>query len=140
MKVAFTTVSVSCDRLARFARRTRSGEHGKSFLRRKGYRILERNARSVFGELDLVAQRNGTLVFVEVKARKSPVYGGASHAVDARKQARLIRLAAAYLARQGLRHQSCRFDVILCGGDGPSPKVTQHIENAFEVPGEDARW
>ncbi|MFQ5991155.1 MAG: YraN family protein [Nitrospiraceae bacterium] len=110
------------------------------FLRRKGYRILERNARSVFGELDLVAQRNGTLVFVEVKARRSSAYGGAPHAVDARKQARLVRLAAVYLARHGLRNQSCRFDVILCAGDGPSPKVTQHIENAFEVPGEDARW
>jgi putative endonuclease len=110
------------------------------YLRRKGYRILARNARTPSGELDLVARIGSTLVFIEVKARGSSAYGGAAGAVDGRKQARLIRQAAHYLARHRLRDQPCRFDVILCGGDGQAPVVVEHIEQAFEVPGDDLRW
>ncbi|WP_447979669.1 YraN family protein [Candidatus Nitrospira bockiana] len=104
------------------------------YLRRHGYRIRDRNARSVYGELDLVAERGGTIVFVEVKARRTSAYGGAPHAVDARKQAKLIRLAAHYLARHKLADRPCRFDVVLCSGDA-GPDRIEHIENAFEVPG-----
>lgn len=110
------------------------------YLRRKGYRIVARNARTPSGELDLVARIGQTLVFVEVKARGSSAYGGAAGAVDGRKQARLIKQAAQYLARHRLRDQPCRFDVILCGRDGGVPAVVEHIEQAFEVPGEDLRW
>ncbi|MGH7255464.1 MAG: YraN family protein [Nitrospirales bacterium] len=113
------------------------------YLRRKGYRILGRNLRSISGELDLVAQQDEVLVFVEVKARRSEAYGGSRHAVDRRKQARLVRLAAQYLARERIRDRPCRFDVILCQGglDAPDrPDRIVHIENAFEVPGEDLRW
>lgn len=110
------------------------------YLRRKGYRILARNDRSPSGELDLVAQVADTLVFIEVKARRTSALGGASHAVDGRKQARLVRLAAQYLARHRVRNRSCRFDVVLCRGGSAKPAEIEHIENAFEVPGEDLRW
>ena len=110
------------------------------YLRRKGYRILARNDRSSCGELDLVAQQAGTLVFIEVKARRTTAFGGASYAVDGRKQARLVRLAAEYLARHRVRNLSCRFDVVLCRGEMAKPVEIEHIENAFEVPGEDLRW
>ncbi len=110
------------------------------YLRRKGYRILARNDRSSCGELDLVAQLADTLVFIEVKARRTSAFGGASHAVDGRKQARLVRLAAQYLARHQVRNRSCRFDVVLCRGGTAKPVEIEHIENAFEVPGEDLRW
>jgi putative endonuclease len=110
------------------------------YLRRKGYRILARNARTPSGELDLVTRSGPVLVFVEVKARRSPAHGGAVGAVDGRKQARLVRLAAQYLARHRLRDQPCRFDVILCAGGKASPAVLEHIEHAFEVPGDDLRW
>ena len=110
------------------------------YLRRKGYRILARNDRSSCGELDLVAQQAGTLVFIEVKARRTTAFGGASYAVDGRKQARLVRLAAEYLARHRVRNRSCRFDVVLCRGGTAKPVEIEHIENAFEVPGEDLRW
>ncbi len=125
------------------ARRT-FGQAGESeaerFLRRKGYKILDRNVRSPSGELDLVAQTGGVLVFVEVKARRTQALGGAVQAVDGRKQARLIRLAAQYLAQHRSRHRSCRFDVVLCTGGTDKPEAIEHIENAFEVPGEDLRW
>ena len=110
------------------------------YLRSKGYRILDRNVRSSIGELDLVAKTGDVLVFVEVKARSTRAYGGAIHAVDARKQARLVRLAARYLAAHRLRNPPCRFDVILCTGGAGKASGIEHIEGAFEVPGDDLRW
>lgn len=110
------------------------------YLRRKGYRILARNARTPSGELDLVARSGSVLVFVEVKARGASTHGGAVGAVDGRKQARLVKLAAQYLARHRLRNQPCRFDVIVCAGGTDAPAVIEHIEHAFEVPGDDLRW
>jgi putative endonuclease len=115
----------------------------EQYLRRKGFHILGRNKRSVTGELDLIAETGGVLVFVEVKARRTGAYGGAVYAVDRRKQGRLVRLAAQYLSAHRLRNRLCRFDVVLYDG-GPGelgkPDVIEHIENAFEVPGEDLRW
>ncbi len=110
------------------------------YLRRKGYRILDRNVRSPLGELDLVARSGQVLVFVEVKARRTSALGGAAYAVDGRKQAKLVRLAAQYLAQRKLSNRLCRFDVVLCreGMDGPAH--IEHIENAFQVSGEDLRW
>ena len=106
-------------------------------LRRKGYRIVDRNVRFAFGELDLVAERGGVLVFIEVKARRTGAHGGAPYAVGPAKQSRLVRLAAQYLA--GRRDQpACRFDVMLCTGGEGAPERIEHIENAFEVP--DGQW
>lgn len=112
----------------------------EQYLRRQGYRIRDRNVRSSYGELDLVVERAGVLVFVEVKARHSAAYGGVPYAVDSRKQARIIRLAAQYLARHQMKNQPCRFDVLLCAGESADPSALQHIENAFEVPGEQLEW
>lgn len=110
------------------------------YLCRKGFRILERNRRSVTGEVDLIAEAGGTLVFVEVKARRTKAYGGAVYAVDRRKQQRLIRLAAQYLAYHRLKDRPCRFDVVLYDGDPENVAAIEHIENAFDVPGDDLRW
>ncbi len=109
-------------------------------LQGKGYRILARNLRLPGGELDLVAEAAGVLVFVEVKARRSAAFGGARYAVGGRKRTRLIRLAAQYLAQRRLKHQPCRFDVVLCHGAAARPDCLEHIENAFQVPEDDLRW
>lgn len=121
-----------------FGRKAESA--AEQYLRRQGYRIRERNVRSSYGELDLVVERAGVLVFVEVKARRTDSYGGAPYAVDVRKQTRIIRLAAQYLARHGLTDQSCRFDVLLYAGDSVEQSTIEHIENAFDVPGEQLQW
>ena len=119
----------------------RAGEtEAERRLRREGYRILARNYRTRFGELDLVAESGEVLVFVEVKSRRTGSYGSGILAVDARKQARMIRLAAGDLARHGLRDRCCRFDVIVCEGDLDHPRSIEHVQNAFEVPGDDLRW
>ncbi len=81
-------------------------------LRRRGYRIVERNWRCRLGEIDLVAEHAGDLVVVEVKARTSDQFGGPEAAVDRAKQARLSRLLDAYLATAGRGDANCRFDVV----------------------------
>jgi putative endonuclease len=120
------------------------GQEGESaaerYLRRKGYRILERNARSSLGELDLVVEDGAVLVFVEVKARHSDAYGGAVHAVHRRKQDKLIQLAAQYLARHHINNRPCRFDVVLVQESGAHDTQVDHIQNAFEISGDDLRW
>jgi putative endonuclease len=111
----------------------------EQFLRRKGYAILARNLRTTIGELDLVADDHGVLVFVEVKARTTGAFGGALLAVGRRKQAKLIRLAGQYLARRHLSDRLCRFDVVLVQGDAESSFQIEHIEHAFDVP-DQAGW
>ena len=120
------------------------GQEGESsaeqYLRNKGYRILARNVRSSVGELDLVAEDGQVLVFVEVKARRTDAFGGAIHAVHQRKQEKLIQLAAQYLARHHLKDRPCRFDVVLLQGANAEASQIEHIQNAFDVPGDDLRW
>ncbi|MBC7838630.1 MAG: YraN family protein [Nitrospiraceae bacterium] len=120
------------------------GQAGESaaeeYLRRKGYRIVARNLRSPLGELDLVAEDGQVLVFVEVKARRTDAFGGAIHAVHHRKQEKLIQLAAQYLARRHIKDRLCRFDVVLLQGSDATVPQIEHIQNAFEISGDDLRW
>jgi putative endonuclease len=124
--------------------RRRVGQEGEAaaeqYLRRIGYRIVAKNLRSSLGELDLVAEDGQVLVFVEVKARRTEEFGGAVHAVHRQKQEKLIQLASQYLARYHLTNRLCRFDVVLLQGDEASTPQVEHIQNAFEVSGDDLRW
>lgn len=120
-----------------FGRRAESD--AEALLRRKGYAILGRNVRSPMGELDLVAKDGDVLVFVEVKARRTDAMGGAIHAVDGRKRAKLIKLAAQYLARHRLGDVVCRFDVVVCQGGRDRSDRLEHLQNAFEVPADELR-
>ena len=115
----------------------------EQLLRKKGYRILERNIRLPGGELDMIVRYGDMLVFVEVKARRTEKYGGAPYAIHRRKEERMIKLAAQYLAQhtpETAHPRPCRFDVILCQQNSNGPIEIQHIENAFEVSGQDLRW
>ena len=105
-------------------------------LERIGYRILARNARADRVELDIVAERAGVLVFVEVKTRRTAGCGGAAEAVDARKQARIARGAVAWLHANGHRARRIRFDVVTCE---PAPRGSfrvTHWESAFDAGGD----
>ena len=92
--------------LARWQRPKTLGQRGEAaaarFLKRRGYRIVARAARGDLGELDLVAVDGRTVVFVEVKTRRSHEAGHPADAVDERKQQRLTRLALAYMKRHDL--------------------------------------
>ena len=119
------------------------GQEGEAeaerYLRRKGYRIVARNVRSSLGELDLVAEDGQTLVFIEVKARRSGEFGGAIHAVHRQKQQKLARLASQFLAQRHWMERSCRFDVVLLQATDSSELRVEHIQNAFDVPSGDLR-
>jgi putative endonuclease len=102
------------------------------YLKRRGYRILVRNYRSPFGELDIVAARGGKLIFCEVKARRGGGMGEVLEAVDAGKKKRIIRTALHYLAEKGGGARECRFDVIAFLFDGKGWRM-DHVQDAFEV-------
>jgi len=104
------------------------------FLRQKGYRILARNYRTRGGELDIVAMDGETLVFVEVKSRRSERFGGPLEAVDANKRARMTKAALAYIANELDSTPPCRFDVvgIRSRKDGESYEL---VRDAFELGG-----
>ncbi|BBY11261.1 UPF0102 protein [Mycobacterium marseillense] len=95
-------------------------------LTRAGLRILHRNWRCRYGELDIIAcDRTGTVVFVEVKTRTGDGYGGLAHAVTPRKVRRLRRLAGLWLAGQDRRWAAIRIDVIgVRVGRRRTPEIT----------------
>ncbi len=103
------------------------------FLQRLGYVIVARGQRDAVGELDLVAVDNRTIVFVEVKTRRSHQKGHPAEAVDEEKQRRLVRLALHYARRHDLLECSLRFDVVAVTweDDSQAPEI-EHFKNAFE--------
>lgn len=84
----------------------------EAYLLQRGYHILARNYRCPLGELDVVAQEGGSVVFIEVKTRRGDRAGSGGEAISARKRWRMTRLAHYYLAAHGLEGQPCRFDVV----------------------------
>jgi putative endonuclease len=104
------------------------------FLEARGYRILERNYRTRLGELDLVADEGGTLVFVEVKVRRNDRFGGPAAAITAAKQARIARLAQQYVVSRRLGERPCRFDVVLIRGEDPGTRRIELLPGAFDAP------
>jgi putative endonuclease len=104
------------------------------WLEGQGFRVVERNVANHAGEIDLVARDGETLCFVEIKARASGAYGPAIAAVDARKQRRISRAAALYLATHGATHglhnAPCRFDVLGLDWAGDGWRYTL-VRNAF---------
>ena len=111
----------------------RAGEdEAARYLEERGYRVLARNVRAGGVELDLVVSRGGVVAFVEVKARRGRSHGGAEEAVDARKRARLVRGAAAWLANQPARYRQARFDVVACELENGAWQV-RHWPGAFDA-------
>jgi putative endonuclease len=102
-------------------------------LRRRGYRIIARNVRAGGVEIDLIARRGRLLVFVEVKTRRSRAQGPPELAVDARKQARLVRGAAAWLHEHPRRVGEVRFDVIACERDPDGAWRLRQVRGAFDA-------
>jgi putative endonuclease len=98
--------------------------------RRRGYRIVARNWRCRIGELDLVMERRGVLVFCEVKSRRGRAFGVGHEAVTWRKQAKLRSLAEAFLQATGSRPLTVRFDVASVAVRGERSAV-ELFEDAF---------
>lgn len=92
-------------------------QHAAELLRSQGLRVLARNWRCRFGEIDLIARDGTTLVFVEVRLRASEAFGGAAESIDAAKRRKLVAAANLYLSTHGAS-SPCRFDAVLIGADG----------------------
>jgi len=94
------------------------------FLVTRGLAIVERNFRTRLGEIDLIARDCETLVFVEVRKRRSDAYGGAAASITYAKRTRLVAAAQVYLATLD-REPPCRFDAVLIDGAIP-PQIEWH--------------
>lgn len=96
------------------------------YLVSKGYTVTHHNYRCKLGEIDIIAQMDGMTVFIEVKYRKTNLYGMPSQAVNYKKQQRILLTAKYYLRQYEKYEVNCRFDIIEILGD-----VITHIEAAF---------
>lgn len=103
-----------------------------SFLKKSGYKIIKKNYRKKFGEIDIIAEKDGDVSFVEVKTRSSNDYGTPCQAVNKAKQERIIKTAKAYIIENSL-DKNYTFDVIeIFHSNGKITDIT-HIEGAFGV-------
>ena len=116
-------------------RGTHRGDPGEDLacahLRAAGLRVLARNYRCRAGEIDVVAEDHGTVVFVEVKERGGDSHGQAVEAVTAAKRRKVVRAARLYAARHGLSDSPTRFDVVAIDWGQDGPRV-RHFPGAFD--------
>ncbi len=105
------------------------------YLKKNGYRIIEKNFRSKLGEIDIIAEQGGTLVFIEVKARANHEFGHPFIAVTSAKQRKIIQVARSFLAKHHLADRPSRFDVMGLTADSDNTKSFQIelLENAFQI-------
>ena len=100
------------------------------YLQRQGCQVLERRFGCRVGEIDLIVEDEGVVVFVEVKARRGSRYGGVLCAVTARKRRRIITTARVFLGGRRWRARRCRFDVVGVRLQGGNAEV-EWIRDAF---------
>ncbi len=106
-------------------------EQAALFLEAAGFEILDRNWSCPMGELDLIARKDGTVAFVEVRARSNPAFGTPGESVTPAKRAKLAKTAMAYLKARRPEAETFRFDVVaIVPGEEP-----EHIEDAFSADG-----
>lgn len=111
----------------------RAEQAALDFLEAQGLCLLARNVHYHVGELDLILLHADTLVFVEVRQRKSEAFGGAAQSIDRRKRRKCARAAQCWL-KQNLQYAQapCRFDAVLLSGNAPSWKI-DWLQAAFTV-------
>lgn len=108
----------------------RCGENlAEKFLRETGHRIIEKNFKTKFGEIDIISKDKNTIVFVEVKTRRDSSFGAPQLSVNTRKQKHLALAALTFIKKNSL-NSDYRFDIVAICGD----KV-EHIKNAFTPSG-----
>jgi putative endonuclease len=101
----------------------------------RGYAILDRRYRTRHGEIDIVAEHGGTIVFVEVRARATAEFGRAAETVTDQKKRKVTAMAVEYLSRHHVTNRPCRFDVVAIDeAAGPAPEITVYPA-AFDATG-----
>jgi putative endonuclease len=103
------------------------------WLEARGWCILARRYRAGRRDIDLIAERNGVVAFVEVKARRGGRFGDPVEAVNWKKRRALVRAASSWILSSGWRGKVYRFDVIGVRVSGGLVRI-RHVENAFALP------
>ncbi len=119
-------------------RRRRLGRRGEDlavgYLEGRGYKVLERNFRTRWGEIDIVAQRGKCTVFVEVRTTSGNAYGAPEESVTPQKKAHLIATAEEYLQARGQEEGEWRIDVVAIQVDrGGRVRRMELVENAVQL-------
>ncbi len=100
-------------------------------LGRRGYRILASNYRQRFGEIDFVCEEGGTIVFVEVRCKRTDEFGTPAESITRAKQEKLLNAAEHYLDEHDIRDRNCRFDVVEVVQQNGKLAVSNLIQDAF---------
>ncbi len=104
-----------------------------SFLKKKGYKILEQNYRTKNGEIDIIAKEKETIVFVEVKSGRTGFAGSPKWAVTFKKQRKISMVALYYLKMMKLSNHKARFDVVSIIFNKDNSVNIELLKNAFEL-------
>ncbi len=128
--------SVTLDINMKGSDRIQTGRKGEdiavAYLKNRGYRIIEGNYKCLLGEIDIVARDGDSVVFVEVKSRKSEEFGDPQVAVGLGKQKKLSRISLMYLEEKNLYPCNARFDVVAIKML-PAGSTVELIQNAFDL-------
>ncbi len=109
----------------------KSGEdRAVNFLQQKGFSVIKKNYRTPDGEIDIIAQDGDTIVFVEVKSRRSLSYGAPEAAVDSMKKNQIKKIANQFISHYQLFDRDCRFDIVALYYEGQAVQI-KYIPNAF---------
>lgn len=101
------------------------------YLVKNGYIILEKNLKVTFGEIDIIAEKNNCICFVEVKSRNSDKYGLPEEAITQFKKNKIIKVAQLYIKKKHIKNKLFRFDVISINFEKCISRKIRHITNAF---------
>lgn len=111
----------------------RAGEDtALDFLQKSGFKILERNYKCRYGEIDIIAEHKSIIAFIEVKTRKNISFGVPQMAVDFRKQRQISKAAMQYIKVKKVVNTPLRFDVVAITLADNTTKI-EHIKDAFEI-------
>ena len=105
------------------------------FLKKRGYRIIDKNYRNKAGEIDIVAEHGQVLVFVEVKSRAGAELGEPLEAITPHKQRKIGQVARGFMTQHKIENRDCRFDVVGIKGDPDEPKQweIELVQDAFRL-------
>jgi len=118
--------------------RKRVGNKGESiaedYLKQKGYKIIHRNYRCKFGEIDIIAKDDDTIVFTEVRTKRNDNFGSPQDSITSTKIDKISKTALSFIQEEKLTGYSYRFDFIAITFSQGKPNI-EHIENAFVLNG-----
>ena len=107
------------------------------YLKKRGYRIVERNYRTRLGEIDIIAEQGDDLVFIEVKTRSDTLFGSAFESVTKQKQKQLSKVALEYISKEDCHNRPARFDVVAIelqkGSNTLKDASIEVLQNAFDL-------